>query len=1022
MSNNESAFIATCKLNVVGKGKTVQGPDLKIHDSVKLFLVRYIAYSENVNKSKIYGVYPPDREPLCFPPTEGMPDLSSFGYSYRRAPLREGFVYIYRQIKNKSEGIYQELEVSQEGYYTNLRWEAPKAHEVEGRSFSMTSWEFPIHESCGDFIHLRKGRDVKIWIAFSSFRWSKEYAISVFNDEKKRNERMQVIDCEKCFDGILEQGSFASEEQSMMVYDPRIPLAEYFEGEPDYNKWQNPMIQAYYNRMCDRYEATRVLMEEEKYRGDFYFTVNDVLGVADNICDDLDIERSWHQAMIDSLREGRAVEEVFFQKEKQEICDDSNALERSAMIDLAALFYQMKNTPTVPFREYIDLLKPDLLEQTLAIPERRKQREKINNLRWALSKMLMCENYQKIMADFDGEDIESLLNGKRYLSHHVNSMQLDPHYSDSYLDGAVKVQKNQTFLEVLRQLVDEQTNTGKLLQREWDIETIAASEALIHQMAIAMDDVFLSFSELLKDEEKIVSKLFKISTGRDGRVIVKIPEKEIPKRLLKRIDYTKIKASTIRNVGKSITISFDNIAELSEYSAINLNGREFNIPINVTLPGWLDSYKDKTIQWRKNIESLLVHPCFLRCMIGISSINLAFAIRDGSKKDEIRNSLNITACSLEFMYIGWRYAEVSIVVKNMPSRLTKVFFKRITKGRIGGLAIILGTATMAMDIHDCFKNDEKLAGSLLVVSAMSGVMAYVSGFSSLAILAPYTIPFILLGLFTGLIGSYIKLSDTENLLKYSVFGKKHSFKIDSEKLGLMQQQLLLTAHSASAQLDENFENYLAKQQLTLNKFIYLHRGVIRASSSLYWHREVKPIDLNHSRHISTSLHHVDITCMIDYLPFIRGKIDLDFGYVPSLDSTSFERGLFEIIGDGVNVNFETKAFNMSFIPEVSFNKHGGFFILVFRSYYDDANGLKVYAPTPIDGKENYFACYFSANSFSFDVSKFTNGVLLEKLYSSNITSEGYLYTAREIQHIEIVQVKKNDRKINLIHYEKQEKS
>lgn len=1017
MLNSESAFVATCKLSVVGKGQTVEGPDLKIHDSVKLFLVRYIAYSEKTNKSKIYGIYPPDKEPLCFPPMEGMPDLSGFGYSYRRAPLREGFVYVYRQIKNKSEGIYQELEVSQEGYYTNLRWEDPKAREMEGRSFSMTSWDFPIHESCGDFIHLSKGRDVKIWVAFSCFRWSKKYALSVFNDEKKRNERMQVIDCEKCFGGIFEQGSFASEEQSMMVYDPCIPLAEYLAGEPDYNQWQHPMIQAYYDRMCDRYEATRILMEEEKDRGDFYFTINDVLGVADNICDDLGIEHKWHQAMIDSLREGRAVEEVFSQKEKQEICDDPNALERSAMIDLAALFYQMKNTPTIPFREYIDLLKPDLLEQTLAIPERREQREKINKLRWALSKILICENYQQIMVDFNVEDIESLLNGKRCLSYHVNSMQFDPHYSDYYLDGVGKVQKTQTFLKIIDQLADEQTNTGKLLQREWDVETAADSAALIHQLAIAIDDVFLSFSELLKNNEKVISKLFKISTGRNGQCIVKIPKNEIPERLLKRIDYTRAKPSTIRNVGRSITINFD---DLAEFSTRSLNGREFNIPINVALPNWLALYKDKTAQWRKNIDNLLIHPCFLRCMIGISGINLAFAIREEKEKNGLRNAVNITACSLEFMYIGWRYAEVSIAVENMPSRLAKVFSKQISKGRIGGLAIILGTISMAMDIADCFENDEKLAGSFLVVSVTSGMLAYISGFSSLSYLLPYVIPFVLLGLLTGLIGAYIKLSGTENLLKYSVFGKKHSFKIDSKNTGLMQQQLLLTAHSASAQLDERFKDYLANQQLTLNNFIYLHRGVISASSILYYHREVKSIGLSHSSHTSTGLHHADITCKLDYLPFIRGKIELDFGYVSSLDSTSFEKEQFDMIGD-VELNIETKVISMSFSSEGSFSKSGGFFVLVFRSYYDDVNGQKVYAPALINGKDNYFACYISADRFSVDIPKNTNAVPVERIYSSSINSEGYLYVQRGTQHIEIVQVEKNNKSIHLIHYGKEEK-
>lgn len=931
MKNNN--IIATYTLKATGKGKEAAGNKLHVVDCVRLYLLRHIPYSSETSS---YSITPLKLEE--YDSVNGLPTLKQQGYSYIRNPLREGYVYVYIEKKN-GQGIYQEYEVSQEGDLTNLVWSDTDDSNI--------SWYNPKREQARTYIPLKKEIDKKIWIAFSHIRWNREYAQNVLTDESKRNKRMQVINCEECFNGNYTEEESFSIDDAAKSWQHSLYL-NYMENNYDSRQ------KAFTARQNEKLRQAQVHLEEDKTSGDFYVSVTDPLGVADILCTDIIFKFKELQTLLEKMRTGN------FE-------DPYDQSELAALIDLGTIVYRMWDTKTSIFYKYSSHLNGELLKTVLQVEQRKTIREKINRIRCALYKVVCDNAYQQVIEDFLVEDTGIQLYGKSYLCSHINGVLSTPKSIDGFIDNSLDKMYTHSPEEpdikgFVEKIIMGNENTGQLLGKEWNLDDIAKVSSLAISAGQTFNDIVDNLGSLInsvedKAKEKLVIKLFRFTTKK-GKHLVKFPECEIPDNMKRKVDYSRLSASTMKGYGKAYTIDFSKVTDsnrqpLSISSVLKNAPEELSINVDTALSRW-----EKTIlnigdeKWKKGIEKFVNNPWFIRGMAGLNIISLSIAIQKEKKNG--KDYLDIGSYIFWIAYFRMEYIKkIKISTGNMIAKIKL----------LGGVAGTLSVISSTIDSFSLLSKGQTIPATLLIVSSLSSGASTVINIAEVSISNGIVLALIIIAFVSTILAELIKRDDLQLLLENCAYGKNPKIKVNSGT------ELLLESRKKSLKVKPIWQKYLHCQQWVLNQLTTLDQGIMSTNLRFYFEYKYHPVGGNQAVFESTFLDYITVSLHLLNMPLVQGKADFNIIHFDKEGNSTNLSDYLDVFEDNVAVDAEKGLVVAKFYIKKEykanyrkyFTKNGQIKVMV-RTTHTLMDGKSVNTPIDINGNEQCASFYFSCNN------------------------------------------------------------
>ncbi|WP_373175303.1 toxin VasX [Bacteroides fragilis] len=871
-------MIAIFGLKASGKGKEAQGNNLYAVDYVRLYLSLYGVYSKSTHKS---GILAPleGNDVSSFPAPKGFPDMK-YGYSYQRIPLRKGYIYAYFE-KHNTAGIFKEYEVTNEGGIVNLVWSDMENPRI--------SWETPKKDRMTNYIVLRKQYDKKVWLVLSPIRWSKQYAEKVLGNEEERNKRMQSLECETCFKGEYDNHGFAVEEaKSILVSPPWDYLTEFSDKVKagNYLEWENASYKAYFDRYKGQYEKNCALKKGDADNHDFYFSLFDPQGIADILCADIAIETRNLLVMVESMKTGditKAYKKV-----------DANALDGNydnpelvALIDMGILLYRMSDVKTGVFTKYKSHISTDLLKTILLVEPRAKLRQKIHYIRELLSEIIMCEAYQLSIQDYLVEKMPTVNKGKSSLSKHLSGLANAPEKIDGYLDQPIGHSKNLSVTEkkignCINNVLSSESNTGKLLRKEWNLDEIVDSVSLITDTQDSVGDIadaLLGYIRYIRANQKLnfISEVFRFVT-KDGQIFVKIPEGMFTAELKNKIDFSHLRTTTLKGKGKGFLIKLSDVTDVDgnpisgSLSKFKRTNSSVSVSLDKLMPEWqkqLAKADNKGEKWAKGFKKFVDNPQFARAMIGITILKTSLTVKKEDKN--IEDSLELIGSVLFLADLKQEYL----------ARLAPALMKKIGRTLSITTVVALNAASTVDGIY-LIKENQTAAGTIAIISGVSGGVggvAIILGFSN-----PYTIALIILSLSSTIILEAIRDTSLQSLLKNCAYG--NNYKLNA-KSGI---ELLNKALKTEVRSDK-LKSFLYEQQKTLNQLLYIEQHAIRTELTLYY--SYKTINsYPHTIHESTELNYLEVTIRIWCMPLLDGEIEVYLYDIDGSDSNPPVESLF----------------------------------------------------------------------------------------------------------------------------------
>lgn len=930
MKNNN--IIATYTLKATGKGKEAAGNKLHVVDCVRLYLLRHIPYSSETSS---YNITPLKLEE--YDSVNGLPTLKQQGYSYIRNPLREGYVYVYIEKKN-GQGIYQEYEVSQEGDLTNLVWSDTDDSNI--------SWYNPKREQARTYIPLKKEVDKKIWIAFSHIRWNREYAQNVLTDESKRYKRMQVINCEECFNGNYTEEESFSIDDAAKSWQHSLYL-NYMENNYDSRQ------KAFTARQNEKLRQAQVHLEEDKTSGDFYVSVTDPLGVADILCTDIIFKFKELQTLLEKMRTGN------FE-------DPYDQSELAALIDLGTIVYRMWDTKTSIFYKYSSHLNGELLKTVLQVEQRKTIREKINRIRCALYKVVCDNAYQQVIEDFLVEDTGIQLYGKSYLCSHINGVLATPKSIDGFMDNSLDKMYTHSpeepdIKELVEKIIMGNENTGQLLGKEWNLDDIAKVSSLAISAGQTFDDIVSNLGKLTnaveaKSHADIVIKLFRFTTKK-GKHLVKFPECEIPDNMKRKVDYSRLLASTMKGHGKAYTIDFSKVTDsnrqpLSIRSVLKNAPEELSINVDTALSRWKKTILDiGDEKWKKGIEKFVNNPWFIRGMAGLNIISLSNAIQ--KEKKNVKDCTDIIAYSFGTAFFYMKYIEQTKLLIKINPQIIKIGVG-LSKNAMGAFF----TLSAFLDVKELLKTNQIGAASFSAISFLSSsYLLFVKLTGGTAIVL------VIISFISSVLAELIKRDNLQLLLENCAFGKEPKIKANSGT------ELLLESRKKSLKVKPSWQKYLHCQQWVLNQLTTLDQGIISAHLKFYFEYNPRPVGGNQVVFESTFLDYITVSLHILNMPLVQGKADFNIIHFDKEGNSTNLSGYLDVFEDNVAVDAEkglvVAKFNIKKEYKANYRKYftnDGQIKIMVRTTHTMMDGKNVNTPADINGNEQCASFYFSYNN------------------------------------------------------------
>ncbi|MGL5920159.1 MAG: toxin VasX [Bacteroidales bacterium] len=879
-------------LNAEGRGVKAEGTKLKVVDNVRLYLSLYRVYNKNTSKSGF--ISPLNKQTVEYVPTpDGFPDISQYGYFYYMDTLKKGYIYVYFESYNR-DGIFKEYEITDDGLLVDLIWSDPDDNSV--------SWSKPKNSNIGGYVKLRKKTHKKVWIVYSPVRWSEDYAYKVLNNEKERNKRMQCLNCEDCFSGIFDNNGHAIEQvEQLMTVTPPFHSGylknQPFDNNNDYQQWNSLFAKSYFNRQEENYNRSCALKKGDNDNSDFYFALYDPQGIADALCLDKGIELECLNDMVQSMKDVARVN-------SSDSLSPEEESELSALIDLGVIIHRMLNTKTGTFTKYKSHVSEELIKKVLLVEERKRQRRKINNITYALADILKGDAYQLSCLDYIVDDQRTNQEGKSRFCSHLRILALEPESIDGHFNNpVVEMVIDSRIRTCVNTILSENNNTGILLRQAWDLDYIVSvSVSLSTKSASSLEDVVQSLMHAIGylSESSRASVILEALNfkSKDGQQYIKLPESKIPDELKKRIDYSKLKTTTIKGQGKGFLIRLDDVtyngSKISGGSSV-YRGKNVSITLETVMPNWKEQLlkvNRRSDNWAKGFDKFISQPSFLRAMSGVALLNLTLVIKKNEKS---------WIDYLDFM--GTTAYLLAMHQKAVQLYTPQFMGKFVSKSVLSNATTYLFIASSLLDGLNLYRKNQITAGVLQVLSGVTGIFAL--GFSGI-----YGWALIAISIALAIIVEAIRDTDLQLLLKNCAYGNNRQLMAQSgrELLGKAEK-----VKESNAEL----KRYIHDQQHTLNSLMYVMQGAINARIKMVYDFKIRwagPTLIKES----TELKYIDIECGIWCSSLLSGTIRISIAmldakrsllkYVEIEDNSEVEidaeQGIVKI---RYNVNRQTAA-------------------------------------------------------------------------------------------------------------------
>ena len=254
-----------------------QSQNLKREEQSKILNLEAISKEKN----KKWGIYN-ELEIIRFP------ELSSIeNFNISRTFLNEGFLYLINDDPN-ADDAFIEVTVDELGAleYVVKKGNRNGFYEDQRSSITFLSRRY--------FLSVDKGS--KYWIAYSPIQWSWAYLKEMLNNEKKRQERMQLVDC---------IGIPTNENVKPPKYSQSFKTINYTyhkEDEQRKNIFSKELEKIY---LFDKDDVDKEVFE------DMFITLNDPIGCARDISESVCKKMLEFNACIQALQSGETFEAAF---------------------------------------------------------------------------------------------------------------------------------------------------------------------------------------------------------------------------------------------------------------------------------------------------------------------------------------------------------------------------------------------------------------------------------------------------------------------------------------------------------------------------------------------------------------------------------------------------------------------------------------------------------------------------------------------------------------------------------------
>ena len=759
-----------------------QSQNLKREEQSKILNLETISKEKN----KKWGIHN-ELEIIRFP------ELSSIeNFNISRTFLNEGFLYLINNDPN-ADDAFIEVTVDELGAleYVVKKGNRNGFYEDQRSSITFLSRRY--------FLSVDKGS--KYWIAYSPIQWSWAYLKEMLNNEKKRQERMQLVDC---------IGIPTNENVKPPKYSQSFKTINYTyhkEDEQRKNIFSKELEKIY---LFDKDDVNKEVFE------DMFITLNDPIGCARDISEGVCKKMLEFNACIQALQSGETFEAAF-KRLSNGIFDIPEAtteeeIEYRQLFSLALTCYQLvyndkssiyKYDGGSPGMNFFDLhyfqeieyyysilekgmvpkitpigngLSGQKLEGILGIKEREELRKTLLSYRNDFGIFLTQEKFlRKHLEDIIENHWERILIGKDAMSDILHCLSINPYDIERPLLLQKDYVKDEEWTIWFYKLLKDENNSNDTLKQ-------------LYNTAVTIDKP-MSYKVDLSSSIQLYQKFFMYFASTyavsGGTVFRSIREKKefIVERLNRKTSFD-LKVWEI--VDKDIKLNMQKLGiepdpkfvEMGKFNGssnyvMRILRESEGVEVTVAEPNKTTN-KNATVAMRvrkkTKIPAIVAHSNifmakvvnskgFNTLFLTVEAFNFIFAMQEVRKDPNEKSVINVMYAGSKLGDVGMTLAKQIVkkeIVQKRIIRFPSVTFAALSAG--------LGVYITAMDTVDLKKKGDYDAAIAMGLSALAfAVAGYVSVGEALGLAALATGPIGWIAIFAALGFAFIAsaLTDTK---------------------------------------------------------------------------------------------------------------------------------------------------------------------------------------------------------------------------------------------------------------------
>ena len=594
-----------------------------------------------------------------------------------RTFLDAGYLYIFGK---NDKNFFREYKVDEYGEYYPIIW-------IEGnnRDYREPNWKpskviVPPDE---------------YYFAFSRVQLSLKYIQKLRSNEEELSKRAQLINC-----GLRVNDPKATDEvvdptYVSVVCDPQHPLLYSF------LTLSQMAFNAAKNNSPNRFETVTVLGNSYQVYDDICITLKDPIGCANDVSLVLGEKINDLKALVASLPTGKSPENIKkewrIQQEEQEKQEDSTLLTDvkkptgfSTIFINALSVYHFVYGNDKNKEKYGDTVNRKMIEDLLAVNERKTLRKEIIKYRRDLAYFIYTYDYNQHFHDFAVKNISNVVEGSCYCAAHLKLacttfVDIDDHlylrneelYNDT---DKMCLDETKRFLDSIFnkkpiKCVDYDECIAKL-QKERQVTIMDLLSIPIHlgeldapylQKGTTIVDLSNKILFLLNTTLEVCIKRGTYKVGIDILHRFKGKTKDLvtlsPERLIKALKKHGISAShnipDIQVVQWNLTEKnkIEEIIEEELEKAKNKSKKGRKIS-NIEKKIKLQAEVERQTERAKNLDKLYSSKAFAKFLIGLSFLNLSIAFSQLEESPSGKNTVNFSSVAFDFSFACTKLIEI----------------------------------------------------------------------------------------------------------------------------------------------------------------------------------------------------------------------------------------------------------------------------------------------------------------------------------------------------------------------------